>query len=536
MARPPANPGTDLPIPPTGPPSPRDRIDRRAWFLRGLMFVVVIALAAAVPLLYLPLAQLLHDDSSRVGPPNLAALVGLSGLVLVFVLYVALKQHELDRLRRQLEQEEREREIVHTRLSELSSLFQLSARLNLQLRLEDILEIIARRVVSTLKAQQASIMIYNPETNLLQTRASYGLESEFARNASKRLGEGIAGWVAERGQPVLLDSTSGAFASAYKRNRNITSAVCLPLKVGERCIGVLNVNRINHPEVFQDHHCELLQLFAEHVGAVVERAEVMERLGTRARELEVENLKLSQMSRLKDVFLSTASHELKTPLTSVIGYAELLDENDDRLSPEQRREFLDRMRAEASRLLGLIEDILDLTRIESGSLTLRCVSMSLNEVARAAMETTKSLATRHGVELVGQLADGLPEIVLDEVKMRQVLVNLLTNAIKFSPPRGRIVISTERDGDFLRASVSDQGQGIAPEDAPHIFELFAQGVRERGEQRGLGIGLHLVKRLTELHGGHVGVNSLPGKGSTFWVRLPVQPAHQGEVAPLRQAA
>jgi signal transduction histidine kinase len=514
-----------------------DTLNRRAWFLWALTFVVVIALAAVVPVLYLPLTQLRNEGSGRVSQPEYLAIVGLSGLVVIFCLYTALKQRELDRMRLRLEQEEREQEVVHTRLSELSSLFQLSATLNLQLRLEDILEIIVRRVVSTLKAQQASIMLYNPETNLLQTRASYGLESEFAKNARKRLGEGIAGWVAERGEAVLLDSSSSALRSHFKRNRNITSALSLPLKVGSRCVGVLNVNRINHPDVFQEHHCDLVQLFAEHVGAVVERAEVMDRLGSRARELEAVNLRLNEVNRLKDVFLSTASHELKTPLTSVIGYTELLDDNDERLSPEQRREFLGRLRAEASRLLGLIEDILDLSRIESGRLTLRCVSLSVNEVAHAAAETTRALAARHGVELVEHLEPGLPAVVLDEVKMRQVLVNLLTNAVKFSPLKGRIVIATERDGDFVRILVTDQGQGIAPEDAPHLFELFGQGARERGEERGLGIGLHLVKRISELHGGHVGVNSRVGEGSTFWVRLPLQGAeHREEVQAAQRAA
>jgi signal transduction histidine kinase len=502
----------------------RDRLDRRGWLLWLLTFVVVIALTAAVPLLYLPLSRALHDDVAEVPQDEYLAVVGLGGLVLIFCLYTALKHGELEAMRRRLEQEEREREDVRTRLSELSALFQLATTLNLQLRLEDILEIIVRRVVSTLKAQQASIMVYNPENGLLETRASYGLESEFAKNARQRLGEGIAGWVAQRREAVQLDSDAGAFRSHYKTNRNITSALSLPLQVGERCVGVLNVNRINHPETFQEHHREMLQLFADHVGAVVERAEVVERLGSRARELEAMNLELSEVNRLKDVFLSTVSYELKTPLTSVIGYAELLDDNDASLSQDQRGEFLRRLRGEAGRLLGLIEDILDLTRIESGKLTLRRVSLSANEIAHAAVETTRALAAKHGVELLEQLAPGLPSIAIDEVKMRQVLVNLLVNAIKFSPVRGRVTVATLRDGGFVRIEVADQGRGIHPEDATHIFELFGQGVHERGERQGPGLGLHLVKRLAELHGGHVGVNSRPGEGSTFWVRLPLPAA------------
>jgi signal transduction histidine kinase len=520
-------------------PSKRDKLDRRGWFLWALTFAVVIALAAAVPLLYLPLTSLLREGSGNPLPDEgYVAVVGLAGLVVIFCLYTALKQRELDAMRRRLEQEEREMANVGTRLSELSALFQLSTTLNLQLRLEDILEIIVRRVVSTLSAQQASIMIYDPETGMLETRASYGLESEFARNARRKLGEGIAGWVAQRGEAVQLDSDArmGAFRSQHKANRNITSALSLPLKVGERCVGVLNVNRINHPETFQLHHREVLQIFADHVGSVVERAETLERLGSRTRELEAVNHKLNEMNHLKDVFLSTASHELKTPLTSVIGYAELLDDNEERMTREQRSEFLRRMRAEAGRLLGLIEDILDLTRIESGKLTLRCVSMSVNEVAHAAVETSRSLAQKHGVELVERLDPLLPNVSLDEVKLRQVLVNLLVNAVKFSPERGTILLETLRDGDFVRIHVADQGEGIAPEDTAHIFELFGQG--EHGARAGgLGIGLHLVKRITELHGGHVGVNSRAGEGSTFWLRLPLVAAEPAEsVEAAREAA
>lgn len=520
-------------------PFTRDKLDRRAWSLLGLTFIVVIALAAAVPLLYLPQASLLREaaDGGSAQAQYLTVL-GLIGMVVIFCLYTALKQRELDAMRRRLEHEECEKANVSTRLSELSALFQLSTTLNLQLQLDDILEIVVRRVVSTLRAQQASIMILDPATSLLVTRASYGLESEFARNASRKLGEGISGWVAERREAVQLDSGAGmgAFQSQHKGNRNITSALSLPLLVGERCVGVLNVNRINHPEIFQDHHREVLQLFAGHVGSVIERAGVMDRLGSRTSELEAVNLKLSEANHLKDVFLSTASHELKTPLTSVIGYAELLDDNDERMTHEQRGEFLRRLRAEAGRLLSLIEDILDLARIESGKLALRCVSMSVNEVAHAAVETTRLLARKHGVELVEQLDPLLPHVTLDEVKLRQVVVNLLVNAVKFSPEHGKVVIETLRDGDFLRIQVADQGAGIAPEDSAHIFELFGQG--EHGSRAGgLGIGLHLVKRLTELHGGHVGVNSHVGEGSTFWLRLPLRTAESPEpVGAVRAAA
>jgi signal transduction histidine kinase len=396
--------------------------------------------------------------------------------------------------------------------------------------------------VSTLKAQQASIMILEPETGELVTRASYGLESEFSRGARKKIGEGIAGWVALRREALSLGerAPSTEIGRHYKENRRITSALSLPLAIGERVIGVLNVNRINHTEPFGDHHLEVLRVFSEHIAAVIDRAEMVERLGRRTRELEADNEKLSDLNRMKDVFLGTASHELKTPLTSVIAYAELLDDHEGKLSREQAREFVGRLRAEAQRLLSLIEDILDLSRLESGKLVMKPRTLDLAEVMRGAVETSKPLAQKFGVAIEYTPTIGLPQLSVDEVKIRQVVVNLLVNAIKFSPRGAPVRLRAVQDGACVRVEVNDQGPGIEPDTATHIFELFGQVVPEDGQSRGgLGIGLHLVKRITELHGGHVGVNSRPGEGSTFWIRLPVAPeVHAAQAADpaMRKAA
>ena len=511
---------------PDAPPLHRTYIARRTWLLWAATFAVVIALAASVPLLYLPMVKTMEEVDGGTPKPieGYYAVIGLAGLVLIFCLYVTLKQRELNRVREALEHEEEEKEAVRLRLSELSALFQVSTTLNLQLRLNVILEIIVRRVVSTLRAQQASIMIYSPEDGVLETRASYGLESEFARNARAKLGEGIAGWVAERKEAILLAAKAATpeLGQHYKPNRNITSALSLPLKVGDRCVGVLNVNRINHPEPFKEHHREMLRMFSEHVGAVIDRAEAMERLNQRTRALEEANTKLSELNQMKDVFLSTASHELKTPLSSVIAYAELLEENSDKLERDQRSEFLRRLRGEAMRLMGLIEDVLDLSRIESGKLVLRRRPVDLNDVMRDSVETSRVTADKHRVQLVEDYSEHLPRLILDEVKMRQVGVNLITNAIRFSPAGSQVTVRTWREPDHFVFDVTDNGSGIDPDETTHIFELFAQGSRgHEARDGGLGIGLHLVKRISELHGAHVGVNSTPGNGSTFWVRLPL---------------
>jgi signal transduction histidine kinase len=501
-----------------------DQLDRRSWWLWTAAFALIAGLTLTIPVVYVAFLQLLGGDQAAPLTGSYDLLVGLVGLVVLFILYTIVKQREIHGMRERMRSEVVELEDVRTRLSEVSALFTLATTLNLQLKLEVILEIIVRRVVSTLRAQQASVMLYDPATGLLETRASYGLESEFARNARQRLGEGIAGKVAERMEAMLLGPRPqhDEIGRHYKRNRNITSALSLPLRVGNRCVGVLNVNRINHPDLFQEHHRETLRLFAEHVGAVIERAEAMERLTRHTRDLERTNEHLAELNRVKDVFLSTATHELKTPLTAVIAYAELLEHHEARLTKERQAEFLRRLRGEARNLLGLIEDILDVSRIETGKLRLERVPVSVETLVHEAIATTQPSAEKFNVRLVESHSEPLPQLELDEIKMRQVVVNLLVNAAKFSPAGSDVKVVTRRDGDEVVIEVVDQGPGVAPEDAVHIFSLFGQGVRQRSSgSSGLGIGLHLVRRLTELHGGHVGVNSSSEHGSTFWVRLPL---------------
>ncbi len=515
------------------------RLDRAGWLLWSLTFVLLIALTATLPTLYLPLGDMLQSSPGGFDRPMAwTTTVSLVGLVLLFILYTVTKQRQILAMRRRLEQETREHEDLGARFSEIVALFQLTSNLHMQFDLDLVLEIIVRRVVSTLRAQQASVMIVDPETQELVTRAAYGLEAELSRGARERLGQGIAGRVASRREGLLLgqEPPDAEIGRCYKRDRNITSALSLPLAIGDRVVGVLNVNRINHPEPFSERHLEVLRLFGEHVAGVIERAQVVERLGVRARQLEAANEKLADLNRMKDVFLSTASHELKTPLSSVIAYAELLDDNDAKLSREQSREFVGRLRGEAMRLMGLIEDILDLSRLESGKLALKTRSVTLEEVAKGALETSRMLAKRSGVALEAELDESLPPLVLDEVKIRQVVVNLIVNAVKFSRSGATVTLRTRADGNFVRLEVSDQGPGVSPDVATHIFELFGQGPGEEGGGRGgLGIGLHLVKRLTELHGGHVGVVSRPGVGSTFWARLPMGPAQPAD-APAPRAA
>jgi len=505
------------------------QIERRNWLQWLVAFVVILALAVTVYLLY----DRMSRDLAMATPASFRmdsgyyTGIGLVGLVCVFILYTVLKQLELRGLRRTLESEEVELERLRTRLAEITHLFEVAAKINLRLPVESILNIMVRRVVDALKAQQASVMLYDPETQLLETRAYYGVEGEYTSLGRLRLGEGIAGRVAAERLAMILSDTPPMpeLKQYYKPHRHITSALSIPLVVEEKCVGVLNINRINHPHLFTESQCEIVRLFAEHIGAVIQRAFEMDRLADEARNLEVANAKLTEMNRLKEIFLSTASHELKTPLTSVIGYAELLSEHEERLAPTQRREFTRRLRSEAENLLGLIEDILDLTRLETGKVTLRRSAVRLNEVVKAAVETTRSLAAKHHIRILEDYDTDQEPVAADEIKIRQTVVNLIVNAIKYSPEEGEVRVRTRTEGPWAAIEITDQGPGVSAEESAQIFTLFGQAVRPSTKSiSGLGIGLHLVKRIVELHGGEVGVDPAQQHGSRFWIRLPREAA------------
>ncbi len=457
-------------------------------------------------------------------PAEAVAEIAVTGLVVLVLIVLVWRLHAVEKMRSRVLEERVRIDRQRARVTELTHLFQIATRLNLQVALDDVIGLMVRRVTVALDAQQSSVMLLNTETNMLETRAFHGDEGERTANAAQPVGHGIAGWVATNRQSRLLNSASEhpELERYFKVHRRISSAVCSPILLEDKCIGVLNVNRINNPEPFNEDHQQILETFAEHVGAVIHRARALGDLDRRVKALEETNEKLTELNKIKDAFLSTASHELKTPLTSMIGYSELLCSHDDQLSDEQRKEFLTRLRTEARGLLGIIEGVMDLSRLEMGKSPLRLAPVSVNEVAASAVEAAQTLAKKNSVTIVERYADNLPQTGLDAGKVRQVFLNLLTNAVRFSPSGSEVEIITSFDDDKLTITVVDQGPGINPEEMDRIFTLFGQGVQKGARSTtGLGIGLNLVARIMEIHGGEVGVNSEPGQGSRFWVRFPL---------------
>ena len=243
-------------------------------------------------------------------------------------------------------------------------------------------------------------------------------------------------------------------------------------------------------------------------------------------ELAQVNMRLYELNMLKSDFLATMSHELRTPLNSILGFSEVL-ESIDSLDEKQKR-YVQNIQKSGRTLLDMINDILDLAKIESGKMDTRVAEFHINHVIAAQCDMARPLSEKKNIDLQVNIPPGLPPMRQDQARVQQILNNLLSNAIKFTPEGGWITVSAERDDkDYLVLRVSDTGVGIAEEDRQAIFEKFRQGrtAMPTGEaitreHSGTGLGLSIVKELCKLLGGEISVESELGKGSTFTVRLP----------------
>ncbi len=263
------------------------------------------------------------------------------------------------------------------------------------------------------------------------------------------------------------------------------------------------------------------QLALENRDELGDLAENLNRMSTELGRLYRE---IEAASRHKSEFLANMSHELRTPLNAIIGFSEVLDERMFGELNDKQAQYIRDIHESGRHLLSLINDILDLSKIEAGRMELELKRFHV----RAALDNTMTLinerATRRSIKLSAELSDSLGEIVADERKFKQILLNLLSNAVKFTEEGGEIILGAARNADSLEVSVEDTGIGISPEDQQIIFEEFRQVGADRGRvSEGTGLGLTLTKKFVEMHGGTLSVRSEIGKGSIFTFSLPLEP-------------
>jgi signal transduction histidine kinase len=427
--------------------------------------------------------------------------------------------------------EERTRELARS-LAELQALSEISRAVNSTLDLEQMLATIVARAVQLSDADGGAVYEYDDTLRILH--AAHQLDEELIRALQAnpmRFGEGLLGRAVMAREPLQLSNLGDAAAYGDLYPQEIRSAMlrsgvrtllALPLLREQQTVGGLVVGR-KRTEQFTAAEIELLQAFATQSALAIHNAQLFRELADQGRQLE-------QASRHKSQFLANMSHELRTPLNAILGYTELIADGIYGELPEKVHEVLERVSHNGRHLLGLINAVLDLSKIEAGQLTLALGDYKMKDLVYSTVTAVESLAAEKRLALKVELSRDLPPGRGDRQRLGQVLLNLLGNAIKFTD-QGEVKITVNATAELFEVAVSDTGPGIAPADQARIFDEFQQvddsSTRTKG---GSGLGLAIARKIINLHGGEIGVESKVGAGSKFWFRLPVQVERQQEAA------
>ena len=431
---------------------------------------------------------------------------------------------------------------------------------------EAVLKRIGEVAMQLVDAPYAMVSYKTPEGHALYHPFGVDAEALLARGVPWPQGIGVLGVLWEEGKVLRLkDVRTHPRAAGFPEGHPAMEAFLgTPVKVGDEVVGVIYLARPPGAEPFSEEDEEVVRALASAASVVLERAKRMAELAAlneelearvqartrelqeknrvlkrREMELELLNQELEEALRVKDEFISTASHELRTPLNAVIGFAELLAHpRYGELSPKQR-EFLDRILQSGRRLVGIINDMLDISRIESGRMTVHEGPVALGELASELEGELASLAAEKNLHYEVH-ADDAVTVITDGAKLHQIMTNLIGNAIKFTPEGGEVEARFRLENGHLVASVRDTGIGIPEKDLERIFRPFEQV--ETGQTRahkGTGLGLALSQKLAHLLGGEITVQSRLGEGSTFTLRIPVRIAEaegQAQPATVRSAS
>src|SRR3989454_11243242 len=411
---------------------------------------------------------------------------------------------------------------------------------------------------------------------VLLSRDGKHVEPVAAYHPNPNLREYVSGLI---GVPIEIDA-SGPWKTVLKERRSVVISIdpdhlppnvaphqarhiqkwrmresaMLPMVAQDRVVGGLNLNRYEGSSPLRPEDIQHLESLAARAARAIAIAQLMQDQKLTANELEIKVAErtaafleaqedATRANQAKSRFLASMSHELRTPLNSILGFSELLsDDTADRFDEPTRRRFLHQIHSSGEHLLQLINDILDLSKVEAGQMDLHRGPVEVGNVIEDVRTTVEPLARSKSIALTIEQSPEL-RLVADAAKVRQMLLNLVSNAIKFTHSGGRIDVRSRQVESWVEIAVSDTGIGIAQQDLGHLFAEFHRLDAGPGpQQEGTGLGLALTKRFAELHGGQVSVESELGRGSTFTLRLPLQtPAPRvsrapASVAPLHVAS
>lgn len=467
---------------------------------------------------------------------------------------------------------------VFRRIRELAALNEVSTLLTATLDLDELLQLIMERIQALMGGEASSLLLKVEDTDELVFRVGLGQHAEALKGQRLKVGNGIAGWVFQHGAPLIVPDvrTDSRFYQGFDYQTGFTtkSILCVPLKTREKVIGVVEI--LNGPTTtpFSQDDVNLLSAVVAHAATAIENVRLytavkshavgLERkVEERTREVEAANTQLEKAleqaeaaSDHKSTFLANVSHELRTPLNTIIGFSEILrDQHFGSLTEKQARHVHNIHRA-GHQVLQLINDLLDLSKVEAGRVELQRQTTPIDPLIADAIAMIKDQSNKKDLMLGFLPEETLPLLNVDPCRVKQILTNLLSNAVKFTPSGGRVIITArrvqgsgfkvqgktggnsepstmnhERRRDFVEILVRDTGIGIRPEDHAKLFQPFMRlEAALRLQYEGTGLGLVIARYLVEMHGGRIWVESEgEGKGSAFIFTLPVadRPEHGG---------
>ena len=417
------------------------------------------------------------------------------------------------------EVQERTRELAHS-VEKLEALGKVSQAVNSSLELDKVLPTILKHACAMSYAEGGTVYVFDKIAGEFRLAAAHNMTHEhvaMVRAQPMRLNSVVVGECAVRREVVQIADLGSAAPSPLLDvllRTGVRAVLAVPLLHQTEVVGVLVVRR-NQPGSFTPEIIRLVEAFAAQSAIAVENARLFGEIAQKSRELEI-------ASQHKSQFVANMSHELRTPLAAILGYAELMQDGFYEPQGKKSLDALTRIRSNGKHLLGLINTVLDIAKIESGQFSLSLAEYAIESVVETVRAATESLAETKKLALRTDVAKSLPFGLGDEQRLTQVLLNLVGNAIKFTDTGEVRIIATASNGHFTVA-VADTGPGVPQEELKRVFEQFHQIDNSNTKAKGgTGLGLAIAKQIVEMHGGRIWVKSTLGKGATFRIELPIR--------------
>jgi signal transduction histidine kinase len=488
-------------------------VDRRRTQLWTLALVVMVVLSAAVAVLSLS-GQVTYETLGLENHEWIPAVL-VVGLALAFLVYVYDKNRSLRTLEELLIEERVLSSGLSTRLADVSSLSEVARALTTTLELKGVLDLILSSALDLFDADDGSVMLLT-EGGQLEVVAAQGPSADVVMHTRTKLAQGISGRVAARNQAVLIHGSDlpSPFTGEGHPERGIHSAMSAPLVRRDQLLGVLNLSESKGRRSYSDLDLQVLAVLTAHAAIAIGNAHLFEGEKQTVARLE-------ELDRLKSDFVATVSHELKTPLTAIIGAAKTVSRKGATMNPTQHAEFMGMIERQGSRLLRLVEDVLTTARIESGQRRLRRELVNMRTAVEPIIDELHLIGVGQERQIELRCEPNDPTVWGDLSSVQQIAGNLLENALKYGGPDTPVVITLKEEPGESVIEVADKGPGLSNDEINTIFERFQQ-VESNGDRRvgGVGLGLFIVKSLVDAHRGKIEVESARGQGTTFRVIFP----------------